>query len=52
MLALRARAPVAGARPAVDDHLDVGVVAVVLDHPGQELLLELRRDHAVDHDLK
>src|SRR6266513_2998699 len=33
----------------VDDHLDVRVVLVVLDHLVVELVGELPRDHAIDH---
>src|SRR5215212_9555661 len=34
---------------AVDDHGDVRIVLVVLDHLVEQLRLELARDHAVDH---
>src|SRR5919108_295206 len=43
-----ARTPVVSVAP-VDDHRHVRVVLVVLDHLVEELVLELARDHAVDH---
>src|SRR5215213_740138 len=45
---LRSLTPV-GPRTPVDDHGHVRVLLVVLDHPVVELVLELRRDHAIDH---
>src|SRR5919197_1027578 len=42
-------APPVVALTPVDDHRDVRVVLVVLDHLVVELVRELARDHAVDH---
>src|SRR5882762_8268061 len=44
-LAIAAIGPLA----AVDDDRHVRVVLVVLHHLGEELILELTRDHAIDH---
>src|SRR6187397_2711796 len=43
--------PAVAALAPVDDHRDVRVVLVVLDHLVEQLVLELRRDHAIDHAL-
>src|ERR671911_1543443 len=53
LLALRCGLALASvvSRAAVDDHRHVRVVLVVLDHLVEELVLELRRDHAEDHSL-
>ena len=46
----RPPAPVVlAALAAVDDHLHVGVLGVVLGHPLEKLAFELARYHAVDH---
>src|SRR5438067_9790857 len=50
-LAGRLPGPAILALAAVDDHGDVRVVLVVLDHLVVELVRELGRDHAVDHRL-
>src|SRR5437868_5279594 len=44
-----AGSPVRTGLTAVDDHGHVRVVLVVLDHLVEKLVLELRRNHAVDH---
>src|SRR5215204_5572021 len=53
LLALRRRLALSaiGALAAVHDHRHVRVVLVVLDHLVEELILELGRDHAIDHAL-